>query len=248
MLGDRRRRRRGAVAHHGDRVAEREDLVEAVGDEHHRARRASRRRRATANSRSTSTADSAAVGSSMISTRASSDSALAISTICWSAIDRPGGGAVAGRGARRAGRTARRPRRFIAAGRCRPPAQRLAAHEDVLGDRQVGEERRLLVDDRDARVARPARRAWSNGSPPSVIVPASRRCTPASTLTSVDLPAPFSPTSACTSPAREPQRRTVERDGTAEALDRVLHLENDFLHESPRPSRRVETTETFQPG
>jgi hypothetical protein len=32
-------------------------------------------------------------------------------------------------------------------------APRLAAHEDVLGDRQVGEERGLLVDHGDARVA-----------------------------------------------------------------------------------------------
>ena len=31
-------------------------------------------------------------------------------------------------------------------------AERLAAHEDVLRDRQVGEERRLLVDHRDAGV------------------------------------------------------------------------------------------------
>ena len=45
--------------------------------------------RTTANSRSTSGPDSAAVGSSMISTRASKLSALAISTICWSAIERP---------------------------------------------------------------------------------------------------------------------------------------------------------------
>jgi hypothetical protein len=32
----------------------------------------------------------------------------------------------------------------------REPARRQAAHEDVLGDRQVGCQRRLLVDDRDA--------------------------------------------------------------------------------------------------
>ena len=45
--------------------------------------------RTTPNRRSTSGRDSAAVGSSMISTRASKLSALAISTICWSAIDSP---------------------------------------------------------------------------------------------------------------------------------------------------------------
>ena len=43
----------------------------------------------TSNSRATSVADSAAVGSSITITRASSDSALAISTICWSAMDSP---------------------------------------------------------------------------------------------------------------------------------------------------------------
>src|SRR3954470_18029267 len=49
----------------------------------------SRSVRTTPKSRSTSGPDRAAVGSSMISTRASKLSALAISTICWSAIDRP---------------------------------------------------------------------------------------------------------------------------------------------------------------
>ena len=53
---------------------------------------ASRSDRATLNSRSTSTPDSAAVGSSMTSTRASNDSALAISTSCWSAMDSPRAG------------------------------------------------------------------------------------------------------------------------------------------------------------
>src|SRR4051794_7765419 len=45
--------------------------------------------RTTPNRRSTSCPERAAVGSSMISTRASNDSALAISTSCWSAIERP---------------------------------------------------------------------------------------------------------------------------------------------------------------
>ena len=107
----------------------------------------------TSNSRSTSTPDSAAVGSSITMTRASSDSALAISTICWSAMDSPRADPARvelhaqpreqGRGLPRASR-----RRSIR----RPAAQRLAAHEDVLGDRQVGEQGGLLVDDRDAGV------------------------------------------------------------------------------------------------
>ena len=39
----------------------------------------------------------------------------------------------------------------------------------------------------------------------------------------------------------QPQRGTVQRDGTAEALHGALHLENDFLHEIHPPLRRVET-------
>ena len=56
------------------------------------ARPSSRSRRATVKSRSTSTPLSAAVGSSMISTRASREMAFAISMICWSAMDRPSAG------------------------------------------------------------------------------------------------------------------------------------------------------------
>ena len=99
--------------------------------------------------------ESAAVGSSMIRTRASKDSALAISTICWSAIDRPRAGRS---GSSRDAEAVEQALDLVAASRARsirPSApQRLAAHEDVLGDREVGEERRLLVDDGDAGVAR----------------------------------------------------------------------------------------------
>ena len=57
----------------------------------------SRSVRTTENSRSTSGPESAAVGSSMIRTRASKLSAFAISTICWSAIERPRTGRSASR-------------------------------------------------------------------------------------------------------------------------------------------------------
>ena len=117
----------------------------------------SRSVRTTANSRSTSGPESAAVGSSMISTRASKLSALAISTICWSAIERP-----------RTGRSgsSRTPRRSSSSwtSRCIAPrsmrrsrAERVAAHHHVLRDAEVREERRLLVDHRDAGVARVVR-------------------------------------------------------------------------------------------
>ena len=86
-----------------------------------------------------------------MSSRASSEMALAISMICWSAIERPRAGrrgsmCDAEPGEERLGLGVHRRPVDAATG-----AERLAAHEDVLGDRQVGEERRLLVDDRDAR-------------------------------------------------------------------------------------------------
>jgi hypothetical protein len=48
--------------------------------------------RTTSNSRSTSTEVSAAVGSSITNSRALNEMAFAISTICWSATDRPRAG------------------------------------------------------------------------------------------------------------------------------------------------------------
>jgi len=82
------------------------------------------------------------VGSSITITRASRDRAFAISTICWSAMDSP-----------RAGRSgsiatpSRAKRSDPAEG-----AFRLAAHDDVLRDREVREQGGLLVDHGDARV------------------------------------------------------------------------------------------------
>ena len=100
-------------------------------------------------SRSTSVVVSAAVGSSITMTRAFVVSAFAISTSCWSAIESP-----------RASRSGVEPNAELLehGGRlaAHPPAvdaaealERLRADEDVLGDGQVGEERRLLEDDRD---------------------------------------------------------------------------------------------------
>ena len=89
----------------------------------------------------------------MTRTRASKLSALAISTICWSAIDRP-----------RTGRSEVEPHAQpveqaldLAVHRAPvdPPQarQRVMAHHDVLRDAEVREQRRLLVDHRDAGVA-----------------------------------------------------------------------------------------------
>ena len=109
--------------------------------------------RTTANSRSTSGPESAAVGSSMIRTWASKLSALAISTICWSAIDRPR----TGRSDAQLDPEPVEQALHLAVHRAAIDAverpARVVAHDDVLRDAEIGEQRRLLVDDRDARVA-----------------------------------------------------------------------------------------------
>ena len=100
----------------------------------------------TSKRRSTSALESAAVGSSITITRALKDSALAISTICWSATDSPRASVVMSM------RTPRRSRTplttsFMPVQLMRlPRTDRLAAYENVLCHRQVGEQCRLLVN------------------------------------------------------------------------------------------------------
>ena len=113
----------------------------------------SRSVRTTPNSRSTSCPESAAVGSSMISTRASKRQRLgdlddllvgdreAAHRLLGVELDAEAVHQVLHRAVQRAA--------VDAAQR----AERVAAHHHVLRDGQVGEERRLLVDHRDARVA-----------------------------------------------------------------------------------------------
>ena len=85
-----------------------------------------------------------------------------------------------------------------------PEALRRVGERDVVGDREVGDQRQLLEDADDAgagglragsrrRPARPARR----------ISPVSGRSTPEMILISVDLPAPFSPRTAWMVPRRQ---------------------------------------------
>jgi hypothetical protein len=102
---------------------------------------------------SASAGDSAAVGSSMTRMRASSDSALAISTVCCSAIESSRTVWPARIVPARAEALEQRVRVALHPPRVDHPApHRLAAEEDVLGDGPVGEEVELLVDDRDAVV------------------------------------------------------------------------------------------------
>ncbi len=99
------------------------------------------------------------------------------------------------------------------------------AHEQVLRDREVRDDVRLLVDDADAGRVRVGRRAEVLRRPVNLQAPASGRCTPSMMRISVDLPAPFSPTSASTSPARMPSDTSDSACTTPKRLETPLHGE-----------------------
>ncbi len=61
---------------------------------------------------------------------------------------------------------------------------------------------------------------WKRNTPPS------RRCTPATILTSVDLPAPFSPINAWIEPASTVRAAGPQCDHGAEGLGHVPELED----------------------
>jgi hypothetical protein len=125
------------------------------------------------------------------------DEARAMAAICWIAIEyepsvrvtsmmsrpprisRPGGSSSASRSA---------------------PLHRLTADQEVLRHREVGAEVHLLVHGADAQRLCVEGDRMATSTPSREIVPLSGRSAPVSTRTSVDLPAPFSPTSAWISP------------------------------------------------
>ena len=113
----------------------------------------SRSRATKPNSRSVSRAESAAVGSSRIRQRASSESARAISTTCRSPTDRPPTGASSGEVD---AELLEHPRRAAAhvAPADDPAAAGPAAERDVLGDRQRRRVGQLLEDHPHAEPAR----------------------------------------------------------------------------------------------
>ena len=119
----------------------------------------------TSNSTATSRSSSELVGSSMITSLASNETARAIATICWMAVLK----LISGRrtstvdveAAQDLGRLA-----VHAAPVEQAEAARLAAEEDVLGHRAVGDEVDLLVDRADPVSLRLLRRA--HGERPAV--------------------------------------------------------------------------------
>ena len=209
-----------AVAQHQDPVADRAHLVEAVPDEQHRAallgelpgeargpapprpgraRRSARRGSAAWargprpwRSRSSAGSGTGSVRTSRLTAdRAGGQADLAPASASASA---PLGRAVD-----------QEPPRGVA---------RAPAEQQVLGHRQLPDQRELLGDQGDAEPARRPRSSPSASRCPSIsISPPSRRTDPASVPISVDLPAPFSPTTPITWPAyRSSSGRSSTRD------------------------------------
>src|SRR5436305_1277015 len=172
----------------------------------------------TPKSRSTSVCVSAAVGSSITITRASDESAFAISTICWSAIESPRAmrsGSSLTPSCSKSSSTSRRMRRRSMRRPLRSggaPMKTFSA--TVRSGKSVGSWNIMAM---------PAAFDWAvvskTTSTPSMSTrPPSGRCTPARILTSVDLPAPFSPTSACASP----RRSSIQPSSSARTAPKLL--------------------------
>src|SRR5438067_10846287 len=154
------------------------------------------------NSRSTSVVVKAAVGSSMTITRAFAVSAFAISTSCWSAIERPR--------ASRSGssRTPSCANTAAASRRMRLPSMRRKRLSGCIptkmfsatlrSGKRIGSWKMIAIPAACDCFAL----SKIASSPSRTRRPASGRWTPARIFTSVDLPAPFSPTRPCTSPAK----------------------------------------------
>ena len=91
------------------------------------------------------------------------------------------------------------------------------------------------VPDRPRRCPRrgcPAATRNATGLPSIRISPSLGGNSPASTFISVDLPAPFSPTTACTSPRRKSHGHAVERDDAGEPFGYPAYLD-DFIAGDP---------------
>ena len=163
----------------------------------------SRSRRMSANSFATSCWASELVGSSSTSTRQLSATLRAISTSCCSATDRRPAGASSGKsGAAHLGQRRTGPLAQLAPA---APAGRASARRPAGCSRPPTGAAPATAPGRSSPRRRGGRRratAGRYGSPSSSISPSSGVSAPLSTFMSVLLPAPFSPTSASTSPLR----------------------------------------------
>ena len=176
--------------------AESQDLVEEVRDEEDRAcRRASSRADQVRAAAATRRAVSAAVGSSMTISSRVARRARAISTFCWRSARLSDATARPGRARSRAASST--PASPLLRAPVTKPARRLGRRGRRSRRPSARRERELLM--RQSRCRARGRRAASaaaTASPSIASVPASGRNSAGDDLASVDLPAPFSPTSA----------------------------------------------------
>ena len=195
----------------------------------------SRSWRTCRNRRSTSWADSAAVGSSMISTRTSSEMALAISMACWAATGSPTAGM---RGSRC---TSRRDSRASASAhifrQSHDTAQVAVADEDVLGHAQIGEDQRLLVDGGDAEPLGVGGVAGRHGRAVDQDLALVRRVDAGHHLDQRRLAGPVLAHQRVDLAPPQLERHVVEGTRGPEALGDAPHGEHDILgsdHHTPR--------------
>ncbi len=160
----------------------------------------SRRRRITWNRRATSSASRLEVGSSSTSTRGRSTMARAMETSWRLAGERSARRSRGSRSARPSSASIAAARAWVA--RHEMPSRPRASWPSITFSPTLRFSTRCdswnaaWMPRARASAGPPSR----TGSPSTRISPASIRCTPSSALISVDLPEPFSPRSACTSP------------------------------------------------
>ena len=178
---------------------------------------------------STSRSEIAAVGSSMMRTLAFCPSALAISTVCISATLRRRILRVTGRSASSRSKS-RRASLCTARRSIHPGSREAGSWPSKMFSATV---RSGIGINSWWIMAMPLRMASCGlrstmGRPRSRISPESTRCRPASTFINVDLPAPFSPISACTSPGQS----------VSETSTSALTPVNDLLTFAPGGRKR----------
>ena len=223
---------RPAVAQHGDRVCDREDVLEEVRDEDHADPGVAQIPHHVEQPR-VSAASSAEVGSSRIRTRGSRSSARQISTRWRSPRrSRPSGPDEL---LVESDHPEKRPRaRAHLPTTDQRTATRLPGQEQVLQHVELLEYGRAPAPPRQCRGRRPRRcRETRTGWPSRYSSPVDGRSAPARTFIRVDLPAPLAPSSAWTSPGSICIETSVERERRAVALGDVACL----VHAGHAPAR-----------
>ena len=196
-----------AVAQDGDPVGDLANLGQPVGDVDDGRSASAASLRTAVNSSSTESCESGAVGSSRIRSRGETANALASSSRWRRAT--LSDDTRSSRWPREVDVVEQRAHRLRRVGIAAPQMLEPDGHADVLGDRHVGQQRRMLVDDRDPEVLRDRRREVVDRLAVETIVPLSGGVAPDATFISVDLPAPFSPSRACTSPGSTSNETSV---------------------------------------